>query len=184
MQQKMAHLREIHAAIRAKRAQIFRRSGNGEFIDLLAVHKERGRGGLRGIGAVARCVIRVQNAGIAGSVHQKAGVLAAGRDHRCRRAVAKEHAGCAIRPVYHAAGAFCGHDENVLAFPAFQISFRHLQGIEKACAGAVEIDAGARRADFALNDAGKRRSQIRIYDIGAEDIVHLPGAKPGLFRCV
>ncbi len=95
------------------------------------------------------------------------------RNQQRARAIAKEHAGRAIRPVDKAAERLCANHQNVFDIAGKDHAARHAQAIDKARTGRAQvIRAGVGRANQVLDDARRTWKDMFRRTGGADDQPH------------
>ena len=184
MQKEVVDVVKRHARLFADGAQVADRVGNGEFVDLRAVHVQSARGdALGGKGAVARVGVHVEMRGVALTGEQRGHEAALSPiDHGSARAVAKEHAGGAVRPVDHAGHALGAYHQHALRLSGDGERVGEVEGVEKARAGAVYVQRRAVRADLRLQKTAEGGGDGVRQDAGCKDIVDVRGDKAGVFQ--
>ena len=83
------------------------------------------------------------------------------RQHGGRGAVAEQDAGRAVFPVQAAGKGFRAHEQDFGPGLSGKDAVRHVQAVNEAGAGRVEVERHRPvRADFAADDAGRARAQV------------------------
>lgn len=149
---------------------------DGEFEDLAAGHDER-------LGAFLDAIVGsrferpfiVKDVGVGvGGDTEIAEAVALGDDDSAG-AVGKEDRGLAFVPVAETRGFLGGDDEDIFSTTCFDESVSDVEGIDEACAGAVEVGAGAAAAERAKDDAAQRGCDIAIGDVRTYKIIDFFG---------
>ena len=103
-------------------------------------------------------------------------------DHGRARAVAKEHAGGAVRPVDHAGHALGADHQHAIRLAGRRERVGKIEGVEEARAGAVYVQRRAVCADLCLQKAAERGGNGVRQDAGGEYIIDVRGGKAGVFQ--
>ena len=184
MEKEVVDVIQRHARFFTDGPQVADRVGNGEFVDLRAVHVQCARGNAAGgEGAVARVGVHVEVGSVALTGEQGGHEAALSPiDHGRARAVAKEHAGGAVRPVDHAGHALGADHQHALRLAGNGERVGQIKGVEKARTGAVYVQRRAVRADLCLQKTAEGGGDGVRQDAGCKDIVDVRGGKAGVFQ--
>ena len=184
MQKEVVDVIQRHARFFTDGPQVADRVGNGEFVDLRAVHVQGARGDAAGgEGAVARVGVHVEVGNVALTGEQRGHEAALSPiDHGRARAVAKEHAGGAVRPVDHAGHALGADHQHAIRLAGRRERVGEIEGVEEARAGCVYVQRRAVRADLRLQEAAEGGGDGVRQDAGCKDIVDVRGGEAGVFQ--